>query len=148
MVSFSVGMTFIYGGATVGMPFEKSVMLFSLIAALIDLGEEIAADAMDIKGDMLIDSNSIAIKYGKLVALKISSSIFFLVIILSVVPFIMKWFSIIYLIPIGIMDLSIAYSTIKLTNSKENEGRKFIRWVYLGATFGLIVFIIMKLTGV
>ncbi len=124
------------------------MILFSLIAALIDLGEEIAADAMDIKGDMLIDSNSIAIKYGKTIALKISSSIFLFVIFLSLVPIILNWFSIIYLIPIGIMDLSIAYSTIKLMNTKDDEGRKFIRWIYLGATFGLIVFIILKLTGV
>lgn len=54
LVSFSVGMTFIYGGASVGDPYNKIVLLFALIAALIDLGEEIAADAMDIKGDLLI----------------------------------------------------------------------------------------------
>jgi geranylgeranylglycerol-phosphate geranylgeranyltransferase len=81
MVSFSVGMTFIYGGASVGLPFHKMVLFFGLIAALIDLGEEIAADAMDIKGDQLINSNSLAIKYGRVTALKISGFIFFLVVI-------------------------------------------------------------------
>ncbi|KAB2852194.1 MAG: prenyltransferase, partial [Ignavibacterium sp.] len=64
MVSFSVGMTFIFGGLSVGLPFNKIVLFFALIAALVDLGEEIAADSMDVKGDLLIDSNSIAIKYG------------------------------------------------------------------------------------
>lgn len=148
MVSFSVGMTFIYGGASVGLPFHKMVLFFGLIAALIDLGEEIAADAMDIKGDQLINSNSLAIKYGQQTALKISGFIFFFVILLSFVPFILNWFPIIYLIPIGIMDLSIAYPAMKLMHSKSEEGRKFIRWIYLGAILGIILFIIMRLLNI
>lgn len=148
MVSFSVGMTFIYGGASVGLPFHKMVLFFGLIAALIDLGEEIAADAMDIKGDELINSKSVAIKYGRDTALKISSFIFFLVVMLSLVPFILNWFPDIYLIPIGIMDISIAYPAIRLLNSKNEEGRKYIRWIYLGAISGIILFILMRLFGV
>jgi geranylgeranylglycerol-phosphate geranylgeranyltransferase len=109
MVSFSVGMTFVYGGASVGLPLNKMVLFFGLIAALIDLGEEIAADAMDIEGDRLINSNSLAIKFGKSTALKISGSIFFFVILLSLIPFIINWFPNIYLIPIGTMDIGIAY---------------------------------------
>lgn len=148
MVSFSVGMTFIYGGASVGLPFHKMVLFFGLIAALIDLGEEIAADAMDIKGDQLINSNSLAIKYGKSTALKISGLIFLLVVMLSFVPFILNWFPIIYLVPIGIMDTSLAYPALKLLNSKNEEGRKFIRWIYLGAISGIIIFIVMRLFGI
>jgi geranylgeranylglycerol-phosphate geranylgeranyltransferase len=148
MVSFSVGMTFIYGGASVGLPFHKMVLFFGLIAALIDLGEEIAADAMDIKGDQLIKSNSLAIKYGKSASLKISGFIFFFVILLSFIPFILNWFSLIYLVPIGIMDISIAYPALRLLNSKNKEGRKFIRWIYLGAISGIIVFIVMRLVGI
>ena len=148
MVSFSVGMTFIYGGATVGLAFNKIVLFFFIIAALIDVGEEIAADSMDIKGDMIINSNSLAIKYGASVALKISVSIFFLVILLSFIPFIINWFSIYYLIAIGIMDVSIFYSSLNLLKSKNSNGRKYIRLLYLGATAGLIVFIIMRLWGI
>jgi len=148
MVSFSVGMTFIYGGASVGLPFNKIVLFFGLIAALIDLGEEISADSMDIKGDLLIESNSIAIRFGKNIALKISGFIFLLVILLSIIPFILNWFSLIYIIPIAIMDLSIAYSTWRLLNSQNEEGRKFIRYIYLGSTIGLLVFLIMRLIGI
>lgn len=148
MVSFSVGMTFIYGGATVELPFNKTVLFFALIAALIDLGEEIAADSMDMEGDNLIESNSLAIKYGKPTALKISGYIFSIVVLLTPIPFILNWFTLIYLIPIGIMDLSIAYSSWRLLNSKNDEGRKFIRSIYLGATFGLIVFLLMRLIGI
>jgi len=147
MVSFSVGMTFVFGGLSVGLPFNKIVLFFAVIAALIDLGEEIAADSMDVKGDLLIDSSSIAIKHGKEKALRISAFIFVLVMLLSVIPFLLQWFNIIYLLPIAIMDLFIGYSTYKLVNSKNEEGRKYIRLLYLGATFGLVVFLIMRLIG-
>lgn len=147
MVSFSVGMTFIYGGVSVGSPFNNIVWLFGIIAALIDLGEEIAADAMDIQGDLLIDSRSLAIKYGKAVALRISSYIFLFVVLLTSVPFILGWLPAIYLVPIAIMDLAITYPSLMLLRSGNdaNAGRKYIRWTYLGATLGLLVFIMIRL---
>ncbi len=147
MVSFSVGMTFIYGGASVGMPFNKTVLFFALISALVDLGEEIAADAMDMEGDKLINSKSLAIKYGKSTARKVSTGIFSLVVLLSAIPFIFKWFSLIYLIPIVIMDFFIAYSTLKLLKAPKESERVYIRMIYLGATFGLVVFLVMRLAG-
>ncbi len=145
MVSFSVGMTFIYGGITVNLPQSNIVILFALIAALIDLGEEIASDSMDIKGDLLIKSKSLAIRYGKSVAINTSISIFFLVILISLIPFILNWISNYYIIPIVVMDFIIAHSAFKIFNSKNEDGRKYIRRVYLGGTFGLILFLIMRL---
>jgi geranylgeranylglycerol-phosphate geranylgeranyltransferase len=147
LVSFSVGMTFIYGGATVGFPFNNSVIFFSIIAGLIDLGEEIAADVMDAEGDRLINSNSLAIKYGKKFALKVSSVIFILVIFISFIPFLLNWFTPIYLFPIGILDIAILYSTYRLVKTEDDKGRKYIRLLYLGATSGLIIFLIMRLFG-
>ncbi len=147
MVSFSVGMTFAFGGLSVGMPFNKIVLFFAVIAALVDLGEEIAADSMDVKGDILIHSNSIAIKHGKEKALRVSTFIFVFVILLSLIPFLLQWFNIVYLIPIGVMDIFIGYSTFRLIRSKNEEGRKYIRLLYLGATFGLVIFLVMRLIG-
>lgn len=147
MVSLSVGTTFVYGGASVGYPFHKTVVLFGLIAALIDLGEEIAADAMDMEGDKLISSNSLAIKWGRGVALKVSAVVFSIVVLLTLVPFILKWFTVIYLIPILVMDAAIVVSTLKLLLSPQ-DGRKYIRVLYLGATLGLVLFLLMRLAGV
>ncbi len=148
MVSFSVGMTFVFGGATVGMPFNKMVLFFALIAALVDLAEEIAADAMDMKGDMLIQSNSLAIRRGAPAAIRVSVGLFFLVVLLSLIPFMLGWFGLIYLIPIGIMDIAIAWPALRLLRAKDEEGRVLIRYIYLGATFGLVVFLIMRMSGV
>jgi hypothetical protein len=35
-----------------------------------------------------------------------------------------------------------------LMKSKNDEGRKFIRSLYLGATTGIVVFLIMRLGGI
>ena len=148
MVSFSVGMTFIYGGISVGLYFNKVAWFFGIIAAMIDLGEEIAADSMDMQGDKLINSKSLAIRYGKQTALKVSGYIFFCVILLTIIPFIANWFPTVYLVPIIIMDSAIAYGSYRLLKSSNEDGRKYIRWIYLGATFGLVVFLIMRLIKV
>ncbi len=148
IVSFSVGMTFIYGGISVGSPYDKHILFFALTAALIDLGEEIASDAMDIKGDLLIGSNSLAIKYGRPVAVKVSTIIFLFVILFSFLPFFLSWFSAVYLIPILVMDAFILFPILKL-NKIENDdsGRNYIRIIYLGSTFGILLFITILLLG-
>lgn len=148
MVCFSVGMTFIYGGFSVNIPLHPMVWLFAVIAALVDLGEEIAADAMDAKGDELINSRSIAIRYGRAAAIKTSTAIFSLVILLTFIPFFLEWFPVIYIIPITLMDIFIGYSAFKLYRSKNQEGRKYIRTLYLGATLGLLLFLVMRWAGV
>jgi geranylgeranylglycerol-phosphate geranylgeranyltransferase len=148
MVSFSVGMTFIFGGLSVDQPFNKVVLFFAVIAALINLGEEIAADSLDVKGDLLIGSRSLAIIYGRPAAVKTSVFIFFIVIILSLIPFALEWFPLIYLVPIAVMDISVGYSALKLLRSGEEEGRLHIRRIYLGATLGILLFLVMSLAGV
>lgn len=148
MVSFSVGMTFVYGGITVGMPLEKTVLFFGLLAAMLDLGEEIAADAMDMKGDKEINSNSLAIKFGRATALRISSSIFAFVMMLTIIPFILRWFGVVYIIPFLLMDAIISYSDINLLKSKGDEGRGYIKWIYRSSTAAIFAFLIMKLLGV
>lgn len=146
MVSFSVGMTFVYGGASVGAV-NRVVLLFALVAALVDLGEEIAADAMDMEGDRLIGSASLAIRRGRGFALRFSAGVFAVMIGLTLVPFALGWFPPVYLIPIGVMDAAVATGAIRLLLSRGEEGRAHIRFIYLGATFGLLVFLAMRLAG-
>lgn len=143
MVSTSVAITFIFGGIVVGNPWNIVVWAFSAIAFFIDLGEEIAADALDMEGDKKINSQSIAIKYGENTALKISAISFALVVLVSIIPFILGWLGIAYLIMILLMDSIIVFSTLKLLKSQNiQEKRKYARFIYLGATLGLVAFIV------
>ena len=145
MVSFSVGMTFVFGGIAVDKPFENIVWFFAIIVMLIDLGEEIAADAMDIEGDRQVGSHSLALVLGCENALKISGATFLLVIVASSLPFLLGWLEWIYLFPILLMDVVILYSMSKLLDSKIVNRRIYIRWIYLSGLVALLIFIIIRM---
>lgn len=143
MVSSSVAITFIFGGIIVGNPWNAIIWCFSAIAFFIDLGEEIASDAMDIAGDNKINSRSIAINRGKDSALKISGVLFGVVVLTSFIPLIFGWMGMIYFGMILFMDAIIVFSTYKLLKSQSiDEGRRYTRLIYLGATIGLLAFIV------
>jgi len=143
MVASSVGVTFIIGGIAVGDPWNKLVWFFALIAFLIDFGEEIAGDAMDMDGDKLRGSKSIAIVLGKQFALRISASIFFLVVILGFVPILLGWLEARYFIMVAVAGLVVGYFAIKLVKTETpEEGRHIMRMIYLSPMFGLLAFIV------
>jgi geranylgeranylglycerol-phosphate geranylgeranyltransferase len=145
MVSFSVGMTFVFGGIAVGKPFEIIVWFFAIITALIDLGEEIAADAMDIEGDRQSGSRSLALVLGPEKALKISGVTFLLVIVASSLPFLLGWLEWIYLFPFLLMDVVILSSTSKLLDSRIANRRIYIRWIYLSGLVAFLIFIVIRM---
>ncbi len=146
IVCASVAMTFILGGVTVGQAANPLLWTFGLIAFFFDLAEEIAGDAMDMAGDQKRSSKSIAILFGKKTALRISSLLFGVVIILTIIPVIWGETGWAYLIPISIMDALIAVFTYKLVTSlTPQEGRGWMRSTYLSATMGLIAFIFGRL---
>lgn len=145
MVSFSVGMTFIFGGIAVGRPFEKIVWLFGILALLINLGEEIAADAMDMEGDCKTGSHSLPVVLGSEYALKISAVVFLLVILSSILPFLFGWMEWVYAVPFFLMDGVIFYSTVKLLDSRSSNRRIYIRWVYLSALVAILTVIVIRL---
>ena len=143
MVSTSVALTFILGGVAVGKPWNQIVWTFSLIAFLIDLGEEIAGDAMDMEGDKKRGSKSIALLVGKKFSLRLSGSLFGLVVLISLIPVLLRWLGLSYLIMILIMDAIIIVFTVRLLRSKTpEEGRQSMRRIYLGALVGMLAFLI------
>jgi geranylgeranylglycerol-phosphate geranylgeranyltransferase len=143
MVSSSVAITFILGGMAVGDPWNKIVWCFALIGFFIDLGEEIAGDAMDIEGDKKRGSKSIAIMKSRNFALVISSVLFGLVILISFVPVIFGWLGARYLLMMFVMDALIVLFTIRLLKSKTSaEGVKSMRGINLGALVGMLAFIV------
>jgi len=145
MVSFSVGMTFVFGGIVVGQPLNFGVWWFGAIAGLLDLGEEIAADAMDFEGDRLIGSRSLAIVYGRARALRISAAIFGVLILVSLAPFAFNLIEPLYLIPIATMDVVIGYSVIRLLDPATSNPRAHIRAIYLSGLVAVLGFIGIRL---
>ena len=143
MVATSVAACFILGGMAVGDPTNRLVWLLALGAFLIDLAEEIAGDAMDMEGDRLLGSRSLALQYGRTAALRISAGLFALVFILTPLPLILGWLGIQYLLAIIVADAALIYFTVKLLRSKDSkEGTFAMRGIYLGFTAGMIVYIL------
>lgn len=145
MVSVCVGMMFIFGAIAAGQPWNPVIWTLGGLAFCFDLGEEIAADAVDMEGDRLRDSRSIAILAGSQAALSISGCLFGLFVLVSLLPAIFKWLGMLYLFLLPVMDGYLIFCTINLLRSKTaQQHRSWIRWNYLGVTFCLMVFLIAR----
>ena len=148
MVSASVAITFIFGAASMGDPWNGVVWIFSGIAFCIDLGEEIAGDAMDMAGDSLLASRSIALRKGKPFALRITTVFWGIAILLSYVPVLKGWLGWTYGIPMTLANLLIVYFTWRLWRAPDSKsGVQAMRGVYLSATLGMAAFLLGLFVG-
>lgn len=148
IVAGSVGMTFLMGGTMVGQMANPMLWIFSGIAFLFDLAEEIAGDAMDMAGDQKRSSQSIALRFGKTAALRISGLLFGLVICLTLAPVLWGESSWKYWVSVALIDLPVIFFTRQLLRSQTPQaGRRCMRAAYLSATAGLVVYILAALFG-
>jgi geranylgeranylglycerol-phosphate geranylgeranyltransferase len=148
MVCASVGVTFILGAVTMHAPWNGVVWSFAMMAFFVDLGEEIAGDAMDMEGDKKRGSRSIALLKGKRYALRISIALWGLVILLSFLPILMGWLGTSYLVMILITDVVLVYFSTRLLKSQTPAtGRQAMRGAYLGATLGILAFLVGRFIG-
>ena len=146
MVGISVASFFIFGGVSVGGLTNVLIWIFGVLAFIFDLGEEIAADAMDMVGDKERSSKTIALLHGKQYALRISISLFILFVAISLTPILLGWLSTIYLIIFIPMDFSILYLSTKLYKSQTIEdGHKRIRQLYILLTIFIITFVLISI---
>lgn len=135
-VASCVAMTAIMGGAAVGS-INGMVLTFAALAFLFDLGEEIASDAMDARGDEMRSAKSIASSMGRGYALRLSAGIFAAFIMATFIPVLMGWQGGAYLLLALAADICMAYFIIRLIQSSSiEEGRAQIRRLYL--TWGLL----------
>ena len=110
MVGLSVAGFFIFGGLSVGGLTNGIIWIFGTLAFLFDLGEEIAGDVMDMAGDEKRSSKTLARIYGKQYALNVSSFLFTLFALISLLPIILGWLDIKFLlIFLSLMGFLFAY---------------------------------------
>lgn len=142
MVSLSVAGTFIFGAVTVQAPWTGVVWVFSLMAFFIDLGEEIAGDAMDMEGDRRCGSRSIALLKGRRFVLRISVTLWCLAILLSLLPALLGWIGVLPLLPILAGDALLVYFSIQLLRSQDEEsGHRAMLGAYLGMSLCVLAFL-------
>jgi len=145
MVSFSVAMTFIFGGVSVGQAASGVVWTFGALAFLFDLSEEIAGGAMDLEGDRIRSVRSLALIKGRSFALRVSVILLACFVTLSFVPYLFGWVGKTYVVLLTVTDLAVSYLAYKLLTSKTTaEARPRIRQLYLTLILFVIVFIVLR----
>ncbi|HEY3274051.1 MAG TPA: UbiA family prenyltransferase [Methanocella sp.] len=146
MVALPVAMTFIAGGVSVGQASSGLVWLFGALAFVFDLAEEIANGAMDIEGDRLRASRSLAILRGKKYALGVSGLLYAVFIALSFLPYVLGWLGLAYLVLVVVTDLAVAYFVYRLLKSDTpQKGKKQTRQLYLTLLLFVVAFIAVRL---
>jgi len=145
IVATCLGMMFITGAITAGT-INGVVLTFAALAFFFDLGEEIAADAMDVKGDQVRSSKSLAKRWGRTRAMRIAGLMFVVFFVLTLLPFLMGWLGYDYLFLIAVTDLFMISCSLTLVRSRViEEGRVQIRRLYLAWGIFVIVFAITRI---
>jgi geranylgeranylglycerol-phosphate geranylgeranyltransferase len=138
-------MTVILGGVAAG-GVNGLVLTFGALAFLFDLGEEIASDAMDVAGDSVRSSRSIAARYGRAHALRLSGAAFSLFIALTFLPYLAGWLGQVYLVCAVAAALSMSYLAARLVWSTTiAAGRVIVRRLYLAWGVFVIAFVVASL---
>ena len=123
-VALIAGMALIYGGLAVGR--TGQALIVGAFAFFYHLGREIIKDIEDVEGDRSQGIKTLPIQYGVTTALLWATVVFMVLIALTLVPYVLKLFSLTYLIVVVIgVDLFLVYVLISMWQKSEakNMGR-------------------------
>jgi geranylgeranylglycerol-phosphate geranylgeranyltransferase len=123
-VSLATALAFVYGGIAINK------FYYSIIPAVFSfffhLGREIIKDAEDIEGDSKNNAITFPVKYGITKSLVLTSSIFILLIILTILPYLFKIYGANYLAVVILgVDFVLVYVMISMwiNSSSRNLGK-------------------------
>ncbi len=146
VVSFNVALPFFYGGLAVGS-LRPLLYTFSAMAFLANLGREVAKGIPDVEGDRAQGFRTVAVSFGSNVAGIASSSLFLAAVGLSALPPLLEKVSILYFPGVVLADAGFLFSAYSLaTNSTPGEARKVKTQVLLWMLFGLIGFLLSRVS--
>ncbi len=139
MVSFSVGLPFMYGGVMTGH--LVSSLAFSGIAFLANTGREITKGIVDVEGDAKEEVNTIAVSMGEKSAATIASLFYLSAVLVSVYPVYKDLVSFWYIPFVAITDLGLMYSSYQImTDPSRETGRTVKNRILKLMIIGLIGF--------
>jgi len=142
VVAFLSGVAFIFGGVSVGRPYDAVIL--SVIAFLVMLDREILMDVRDIEGDTL-RRTTLPMKIGKKNTIYLGYMIMVTTIVLTPFPAfwnILSWWYLIIIIPV---DLLFMYAILLSFKDIQNISRT-TDIMRTGMAFGLIGFIVGVVT--
>ncbi len=143
IVSFTTGLTFVFGGYTINNPHIITVSYFlGFFACAMTMAREITKDIEDVEGDKKEGANTFPIKYGK----KPSAILAFILIIITCalcpILYLNHIFSIYYLIIIMIAVILFLYSAILLLKNQTPENcHKVAKYLKIGMLIAFVSFV-------
>jgi geranylgeranylglycerol-phosphate geranylgeranyltransferase len=143
LVSTCVAIPFIYGSIAMRGLVELNVLVFVLIAFLSNTGREITKGIVDVQGDRLMNTRTMAVRYGERSAAIAAMLFYFSAVALSSAPWIMGLVSV-WFVPFAVVtDLGLVVCSFMLLKdySRENARRVKNRVLFV-LIFGLLAFFV------
>ena len=158
VVSYLVGSSFLFGGAAAGdllLP-----LLLTLLAALANLGREVAKTLEDLEGDRVGFLRKLARKAKAAVSrfkgeehaeLRVNHKLLagvgalslVLAVVVSPAPFVLRQLGLSYLAVVGLADLAFLAAAVQLLRARTSRGyHSASKTVKLGMLLGLVAFIV------
>ena len=143
LVSFICGLAFIYGGL-VGRDFRLSFIPAGF-AFLFHLGREIIKDIEDLKGDISSGAQTLPVVSGVNISLLLITIVFSGLIFLTIVPYYLRIFPVLYLIIVSVIDFLLVYVMVSMWRDQSKENLGMLSGILkLGMILGLVAIFLVR----
>lgn len=144
LVSFVCGLAFVYGGM-VAKDFRLSLIPAGF-AFLFHLGREILKDVEDVRGDLSVRAQTVPIAWGVDLSLLLTTFVFSGLIFLTIVPYYLNLFPLLYLALVIGLDLLLLYVMISMWRDQSKSNLGMLSGVLkFGMILGLVAIFVVRL---
>jgi geranylgeranylglycerol-phosphate geranylgeranyltransferase len=143
MVAASVAISYIYGGATVGMIDDRLLWFLALTSFLAATGREIIKTIADVNGDAARQVKSIARVYGSRIAAYAGAFFFLGAVGSTVIPILVGEVGIVFTVLILIPDILFIYAAVRIImDYSKLKALQIKKLALIGMIIGMLIFII------
>ncbi len=143
LVSGCVSTPFFYGAVLLGQVQELNVILYAAMAFLSNMGREVTKGIADVLGDRGYGVRTVAVVYGEKTAAAVSTGFYSAAVVLSLLPWFLRFASPFYLLVVALADAGFIASSLSLIRKPTRENSlKVKKQVLFWMLLSLIAFII------
>ncbi len=137
-VSYLSGSTFLFGGAAYGIEGIKATLVLFFLSTLATLAREIVKAIEDMEGDRKDGAVTLPLRIGERPSAYAASTIGFIAVLLSPLPYIMGLFNEYYIFIVSVADIIFLYAVVLILYKNPSASSKYFKIAML---FALIAFI-------
>jgi geranylgeranylglycerol-phosphate geranylgeranyltransferase len=126
-VSYLTGSTFLFGGAAYGGKGIQVTLILFFLSMLATFAREIVKTIEDIEGDRLDGASTIPIKIGETKAAYVACAFGLLAVVLSPLPYLLRFFNEYYLVVVGFADIVFLYAMVQILRKDPISSSKYFK---------------------